>query len=136
MIKIVLDTNVFVSALISTRSNPALLLDAAGKNYSLFVSRELISELEDVISREKFGFTNERINSAMEAILSFSEVVNPGIKLDVIKSDPDDNKILECAVACGADYLVSGDAHLLELKEYMGIKIITPKAALDILNIQ
>ncbi|MCZ7382469.1 MAG: putative toxin-antitoxin system toxin component, PIN family [Candidatus Methanoperedens sp.] len=136
MIKIVLDTNVFVSALISTRSNSALLLDAAGKNYSLFVSRELISELEDVISRKKFGFTNERINAAMEAILSFSGVVNPGIKLDVIKSDPDDNKILECAVACGADYLVSGDAHLLELKEYKGIKVKTPKAALDILNIQ
>lgn len=64
------------------------------------------------------------------------DVVNPGIKLDVIKSDPDDNKILECAVACGAEYLVSGDAHLLGLKEYTGIKIITPKAALDILNIQ
>ncbi len=136
MIKIVLDTNVFVSALISTRSNPALLLDAAGKNYSLFVSKELISELEDVISREKFGFTKEKINEAIAAILSFSEVVNPGIKLDVIKSDPDDNKILECAVACGVDYLVSGDAHLLELEEYMGIKIITPKAALDMLNIQ
>ena len=136
MIKIVLDTNIFVSALISTRSNPALLLDAAGKNYSLFVSRELISELEEVISRDKFGFTNERINAAMEAILSFSDFVNPGIKLDVIKSDPDDNKILECAVACGADYLVSGDAHLLELKEYKGIKVISPKAALDILDIQ
>jgi predicted nucleic acid-binding protein len=62
-------------------------------------------------------------------ILSFTRVVNPGIKLNVIKSaDPDDNKILVCAVACGANYVVSGDAHLLELKEYKGIKIITPKS--------
>jgi predicted nucleic acid-binding protein len=54
--------------------------------------------------------------------------------LDVIKSNPDDNKILECAVACGASYIVSGDRHLLELKEYGKIKIITPKAALGLIR--
>ncbi len=133
MIKIVLDTNVLVSGLLSTRSNPALLLDAAGKDYSLFISKEILIELEEVISREKFGFSNEKINSAIEAILSFSEVVNPEIKLDVVKSDPDDNKILECAVACGASYIVSGDKHLLNLKEYGNIKIISPKDAIDLL---
>ena len=117
MIRLVLDTNVLISALISTRSNPARLLDAAGKNYSLFISKEIISELEGVISRDKFGFSSEKIDSAIEAILSFSEVVNPEIKLDIVKSDPDDNKILECAIACGASYIVSGDKHLLNLKE-------------------
>lgn len=136
MIKLVLDTNIIVSALISTRSNPARLLDAAGKNYSLFISKEILSELEGVISRDKFGFSSEKIDSAIEAILSFSEVVNPEIKLDVVKLDPDDNKILECAIACGASYIVSGDKHLLNLKEYKNIKIINPKAAVDLLNIK
>ncbi|KCZ70692.1 putative toxin-antitoxin system toxin component, PIN family [Candidatus Methanoperedens nitroreducens] len=136
MIKLVLDTNVLVSALISAKSNPALLLDAAGENYSLYISKEILSELEGVISREKFGFSDERIDTAIEAILSFSEIINPGIKLDVIKSDSDDNKILECAVACCASYIVSGDKHLLDLKEYGNIKIINPKEAIDLLDIK
>jgi putative PIN family toxin of toxin-antitoxin system len=82
----------------------------------------------------KFGFTEEEVNTIIEAIISFSEVINTEIKLDVIKSDPDDNKILECAVVCGASYIVSGDKHLLELKEYGKIKIITPKAALGLIR--
>jgi putative PIN family toxin of toxin-antitoxin system len=134
MIRLVLDTNVLVSALISTRRNPARLLDVAGKDYSLFISKEILSELEGVISRDKFGFSSEKIDSAIEAILSFSEVVNPEIKLDVVKSDPDDNKILECAIVCGASYIVSGDKHLLNLKEYKNIEIISPKEAIDLLN--
>jgi putative PIN family toxin of toxin-antitoxin system len=134
MIRLVIDTNVFVSALISTRSIPALLLDEAGKKYTLFISKEILGEVEEVISRKKFGFTEQKISSAMEAILSFSEIINPGIKVDVIKSDPDDNKILECAVACNAQYIVSGDSHLLDLREYGTIKIINPKTSLELLN--
>ncbi len=134
MLKFVLDTNVLVSALISTRGNPALLLDKAAESYTLFISKDILKEFEAVISRDKFDFTDEEINTIIEAVVSFSEVVNPAIKLDVIKSDPDDNKILECAVACEASYIVSGDRHLLELKEYSGIKIITPKAALELLE--
>lgn len=134
MLNFVFDTNVLVSALISTMGNPALLLNKAGKNYTLFISKDILTELEAVISRDKFGFTEEEVNTIIEAIISFSEVINPEIKLDVIKSDPDDNKILECAVACGASYIVSGDRHLLELKEYDKIKIITPKAALGLIR--
>ena len=134
MIRLVIDTNVFVSALISTRSIPALLLDEAGKKYSLVISKEILSEVEDVISREKFGFTIQKISSALEAILSFSEIIDPDIKVDVIKSDPDDNKILECAITCRASYIISGDSHLLELREYGSIKIINPKTALELLN--
>jgi putative PIN family toxin of toxin-antitoxin system len=134
MIRLVIDTNVFVSALISTRSIPALLLDEAGKKYTLFISKEILDEVEEVISRKKFGFTEQKISSAMEAILSFCEIINPGIKVDVIKSDPDDNKILECAIACKASYIVSGDSHLLDLREYGTIKIINPKTAFELLN--
>ncbi len=134
MIQLVIDTNVFVSALISTRSIPALLLDEAGKKYTLFISKEILAEVEEVISRKKFGFSTQKISSAMEAIMSFSEIINPELKVDVIKSDPDDNKILECAISCNAQYIVSGDSHLLDLREYGSIKIINPKNALELLN--
>ena len=134
MLKFVFDTNVFVSALMSKRGNPALLLDRVGKSYTLFISKDILGELKDVISRDKFGYTDEEVNTFVEAIISFADVVNPEIKIDAIKADPDDNKILECAVTSGASYIVSGDKHLLELKEYRKIKIITPKAALDLLK--
>ncbi len=134
MLKFVLDTNVFVSALMSKRGNPALLLDRVKKSYTLSISKDILSELKDVISREKFGYTEEEVNTFIDAIISFSEIVNPEIEIDVIKADPDDNKILECAVTSGASYIVSGDKHLLDLKEYGKIKIIKPIAALDLLK--
>ncbi len=120
--------------LISKRGNPALLLDRVRKSYTLFISKDILSELKDVISRDNFGYTDVEVNTFIEAIISFSDIVNPEIEIDAIKADPDDNKILECAVASGASYIVSGDRHLLELKEYGKIKIITPKVALDLLK--
>jgi len=134
MLKFVFDTNVFVSALMSKRGNPALLLDRVRKSYTLFISKDILSELKDVISREKFSYTEAEVNTFVEAIISLADVVNPEIKIDAIKADPDDNMILECAVTSGASYIVSGDKHLLDLKEYGKIKIITPKAALDLLK--
>ena len=134
MLKFVFDTNVFVSALMSKRGNPALLLDRVRKSYTLFISKDILSELKDVISREKFSYTEAEVNTFVEAIISLADVVNPEIKIDAIKADPDDNMILECAVTSGASYIVSGDKHLLDLKEYGMIKIITPKAALDLLK--
>src|SRR3989304_5430141 len=134
MLKIVFDTNVFVSALMSKGGNPALLLDRVRRSYTLFISKDILGELKDVISRDKFDYTETEVNTFVEAIISFADVVNPEIKIDAIKADPDDNKILECAVTSGASYIVSGDKHLLELKEYRKIKITTPKAALDLLK--
>lgn len=134
MLKFVFDTNVFVSALISKKGNPALLLDRVRKSYTLFISKDILDELKDVISRDNFGYTDVEVNTFIEAIISFSDIVNPEIEIDAIKADPDDNKILECAVTSGASYIVSGDKHLLELIEYGKIKIITPKATLDLLK--
>jgi putative PIN family toxin of toxin-antitoxin system len=134
MLKFVFDTNVFVSALMSKRGNPAILLDRVKKGYTLFISKDILRELKDVISRDKFGYTEAEKYIFIEAIISFADIVNPEIKIDAIKADPDDNKILECAVASGASYIVSGDKHLLDLTKYGKIKIITPKEALDLLK--
>jgi putative PIN family toxin of toxin-antitoxin system len=79
MLKFVLDTNVAVSALISTGGNPALLLDKVGERYALYISKDILTEFEAVISRDKFDFTDEDINTIIEAVISFSEVVSPGV---------------------------------------------------------
>ncbi len=134
MLKFVFDTNVYVSALMSKKGNPALLLDRVRKSYTLFISKDILNEIKDVISRDKFGYTDAEVNTFVEAIISFAEIVNPEIKIDAIKADPDDNKILECAVASEVSCIVSGDKHLLDLIEYGKIKIIKPKAALDLLK--
>lgn len=61
----------------------------------------------------------------MELILKLATIVEPQTKLDVVKDDTDDNMFIECAVECGAGYIISGDRHLLSLREYNNIKIIT-----------
>jgi putative PIN family toxin of toxin-antitoxin system len=63
---------------------------------------------------------------SIQKIVSISKIVIPTRKINVVQDDPDDNKILECAIAGNVDYLVTQDKHLLNLKEFEGIKIITP----------
>ena len=67
----------------------------------------------------------------MEIIVFNSQIVYPKKKLNVVKKDPKDNKILECALEAQASFIISGDKHLLEIKEYKGIKIISPKEFLN-----
>ena len=67
-------------------------------------------------------------------LINNSEIVEPSVKIDIIKDDPDDNKILECAIAGNVDCIVSNDKHLLKLKEFKGIKILTPKEFLSLMG--
>ncbi len=64
-------------------------------------------------------------------VIDISEVVEPDIKLDVIKEDPEDNKVLECAICSKADYIVTGDPHLLRLKKFRGVQIINVNDFMD-----
>lgn len=70
----------------------------------------------------------------LHKIVSISGLVKPTKKLDIVKDDPDDNKILECAIAGKVDYIISNDEHLLKLKEFEGIPIIKPEEFLKLLN--
>ena len=70
----------------------------------------------------------------VEKIVSISKIIDTKQEFDVITEDSDDNKILECAVEGNADYIVSQDVHLLKLKEFNGIKILTPEEFLDVLR--
>lgn len=132
--RIVADTNIYISALF-WRGNPYRLIHLCYEGKAkLVVSRQIIEELERILlSDEKFKMEREDVALNTEIILSNAELVEPNFILNVIKDDPADDRILECAVEGEAEYLVSGNKHLLDVKEFKGIKILTAKQMLDIL---
>ena len=128
---VVLDTNILISS-IFWRGNPyKVVLNVLKKKYSLCLSNEILDELEEKL-RIKFKFPEDKIKEHIQILREYSKIIEPSVKVDVINEDPDDNRILECAVSCKADYIVSGDQHLLKLKEFKGIKIVTAKEFLDL----
>ncbi|MBS3097266.1 putative toxin-antitoxin system toxin component, PIN family [Candidatus Woesearchaeota archaeon] len=134
MIKITADTNTLVSATIAKGNEFELLKLAKEGKIKLILSLGILNEFKNVISRAKFSYPPEFINDEVKRILEISEMVFPIEKIDIIKEDPDDNKVLECAYAAKVDFIVSGDKHLLDLKEYKGIKIMTTKSILSIIK--
>ena len=84
------------------------------------------------VLREKFRWTDEAVKLAKERIGDFTVRVEPTQKVDAIKEDPTDDRILECAMASGSEYLVTGDRHLLKLGQYAGTKIVGPADFLEI----
>ena len=131
--RVVLDTNILISALF-WRGNPYnVVLNALKKKYVLYLSQEILNELEEKL-RIKFRFPEDKIRNHIGILRENGKVTEPDVKLDIIREDPDDNKFLECAVSCNADFIVSGDKHILKLKEFKGIKILTAKEFLDLIK--
>lgn len=130
MHKVVLDTNVLVSALISTGFPNKLFHNIiAPKLAQLIVSEEVIKEYEDVLKYSKFGKHAEFAKNS-EIILShikrIGKLHKPNIRLFVIK-DIDDNKFLELAVSAKADFIITGNAKDFTFNEYERVRIISPK---------
>jgi putative PIN family toxin of toxin-antitoxin system len=124
--KVVLDTNVLVSALWWNGNERKVLLATLGENIDLLVSDDILTEFLSVIARKKFAnFPRDSIYQFIEIILETAIIVEPIDKINVVKEDSDDNRILECAISGKADYVVTGDCHLLKIREYGGVKIIT-----------
>ena len=131
MLNITADTNTLVSATITKGNEFELLKSVKSGEIRLTLSPPILEEFKKVISRPKFGFSEEQIDDVFKRIVNISGIVLPETKVDVIKNDPPDNMVLECAYAAKADYIISGDKHLLNLKEYKNIKIITTSAFLN-----
>ena len=135
MNKAVFDTNVYISAL-GFGGIPEQLLELAtgpGRQFQLYTSHDILKEIMKVLGSDKFKFTKEEIADAISVIDDAADVVSPTVRLNIIKHKTD-NRILECAVKARVDYIVSGDRHLLGLKEYKGIRSITPAQFLKILE--
>lgn len=132
MTRVVLDTNVFVSSIFWKGPSHKVVEKALDGEIEVFTSVEILQELDKVLRRD-FAEPDEMVHRQISLIVDYATTVPVTTKLSVVKKDPDDDKILECAVSCDADYVVTGDKHLLDLKEYRGIRIVTPKQFLDIL---
>lgn len=133
MPRVVLDTNVLVSAVHFGGPPEELLLLANQGAIQLFISPFILNETS-VVLKEKLGWEKGRIKGLLKAVEGVAAVIEPETELTVIKNDAADNRILECAVDAKADFLVTGDKrHLLPLRHYKGIRIITPRQCLDIL---
>jgi putative PIN family toxin of toxin-antitoxin system len=90
----------------------------------LSLSDAILTEIEETL-RNKFLWPPDRIKAAIETLLDITDCIRPTVTLDVVRDDPDDNKILECAQTANSDYIVTGDKHLLKLCQYDGTPIIT-----------
>ena len=123
---IVLDTNVLISAIVFG-GPPRTILEMviAGKIRGA-LSFAILDELRDVLQRPKFGFTPDQAITVLNELHEICDVFNPPRRVRMVKADPDDNRILECALAAHADFIVSGDTHLLDLKKFRGIPIQSP----------
>ena len=132
--RVVFDTNIFVSGLNFLGNEHKLLNLADQKGFELFISPFILEELEGVLDR-KFNWSHEDFLETVEELRESSYVIEPQQLPEVISGGHPDNRILECAVGAAADYLVTGDKrHLLPLREYRGIKIVTTTQFLSILE--
>jgi len=126
-VKAVFDTNVFVAAFVTEGICSKLLIRGRKRNFDLIACPFILKEFEQVLIK-KFSATRNEARDALRLISeALSSVVSPSQTVHGICRDPDDDAILSCALSAEADYLVTGDADLLELETFKGIKIITPR---------
>ena len=122
-LKVVFDTNIFISAFVFKGGKPEKIYHSALKrHFVLLTSPEIISEVALKL-RNKFLWSEEKIVQKLKELARISDIIQPKNKLSLIH-DESDNRFLECAIEGNANLIVSGDHHLLDLKEYNGIPII------------
>ncbi len=130
MLRVVLETNVYVSALHFGGLPLELLLLGTGDDVTIFTSPAILAEVAGVLT-EKFHWDEPRVTEAIATLCQFVVPVEPRRRLHVIRADEADNRILECALAVRADRIVSGDHHLLNLGQFRTIPIQAPRAFIE-----
>jgi len=137
---VVLDTNVIISALLSAGGTPAQIIDLweAG-TIDVATSAPLLDELKRALDykqvKKYLKLAPDEINTLLGRWSTLSIYVEPEVELDVVEDDPDDNRVLECAIVAEANYIISGDKHLLDLGEYLGIEVLPPAGFIVLLNL-
>lgn len=136
MIKVVLDTNIILSSIGWSKGKPRKILNKCiDRELIPIISKDILDEIRTVLKRPKFDFIKEdEREEFLSLFLQYSEMVEPKKRVDIIKEDPTDNRIIECALEGNADYIITGDNHLQKLKEFKDIKIIKPADFLKTIN--
>lgn len=125
-LRIVLDTNVYISAALHGRQAEAALQLAAARQIVLLTSPTILAELERKLT-SKLGWSENQVRLFSDTIRGVSDIVEPQQVLHVVPDDEDDNRIIECAVAGEAALIVTFDQDLLRLQSYETIGIISPR---------
>ena len=130
---VVFDTNIFISAVFWEGKPYNVVKKAINQEIIVFISNYIIDEIRKVLARD-LNLEKQEIDDIVNAVLYFTHLIEPKESVKVIKDDPKDDKILDCALACNADFIVSQDNHLLNLKSFRNIKIVSPEEFLKTLN--
>jgi hypothetical protein len=131
VLRVVLDTNVLVSAILFGGKPRQILEKAIRGKIRLCLSEAIPEELKGVLQRSKFDYSPEMIQVILTELTGVSDFVNPSKTSNVVSEDPEDNRILECAVEAEANYIVTGDSHLLKLSRYRNIEVVNAVAFLE-----
>ena len=124
MAKIVLDTSVLIFAIVFG-GKPRFVYELILKGqYKLGISQSILGEFISVLTKPKFDYPVQWIDVTVSELKAIADIVVPRRSVFAISEDPDDNRIIECAVEYGADYIISGDKHLLKLGEYQAVRIL------------
>ena len=124
--RLILDTNVIVSGLLFGGVPQKILKLAITGRVEVATSPDLLEELERVLLY-KFPQARKAVRGSLEALQAITLLFIPSQRVDAAADDPDDNRVLECALAAKADLIVSGDKHLLHLKQFRNIPLLSPQ---------
>ena len=134
MLNVVIDTNVFISSFFGGVPREIINLWKKGE-IVLCLSQEIIEEYLEVLNRLGLRDKNEIENLTRLFAEGYHAIFTAKTpNLEVVKDDPDDDKFLECAVAFDSKIIISGDKHLQQIKKYVDIEILSPRAFMDFYN--
>ena len=131
---IVLDTNVFISGIFWKSDCNKILNYWKEGRFTLISSLDILSEFTKVLKDFKIKLSEDSIKGWIELIVSNSIMVQNLERLNIVKDDPKDNVFIETALVGKADYIITKDKHLLKLREFKNIKIISPEEFLNIIQ--
>lgn len=139
MVRVVLDTNIIVSATILRRGHSAQVLNLwREEKIELAVSLPILEEMRKLLKRARIikqqSMAQQNVKALIEGFRESGVLTSGRLDLEVVREDPEDDKFIICAVEAGADYIISGDTHLLKLKEYQGIRIVPPRGFLRLME--
>lgn len=130
--RVVLDTNIYISAILFGGMAEKVLEALSQREALIFISPFIVREIRDVLKR-KFGWDQTRIAFVLENLQERTLFIRPTVDVHAIVTKEDDNQILACALAAKVDILISGDRkHILSLKTFQGIKILSPREFLHL----
>ncbi len=130
--RIVLDTNIFISGIFWSGLSEKILYAWADNRFKLVASIDIIVEIIKTLMNFRIVLPSRDILLWLSIFVWKAELVEPIEKIDIVKEDPDDNKFIEAALEGNAEYIISQDKHLLDIKEFRRIKIIRPEEAMRI----